>query len=96
LIEEFIHDRDSSRDEEENHYVSPENFEWTDEYSVHCKLLFAEKPGPISVIETSANVLDNSQISSIWNQRPERPQRRRAHMFDITLPSVRLIWTKSC
>jgi hypothetical protein len=27
LIEEFIHDRDSSRDEEENHYVSPENFE---------------------------------------------------------------------
>ena len=33
-LEHFINDRESSGDEDDERYVAPENFEWTDEFSV--------------------------------------------------------------
>lgn len=43
-------------------YVAPENFFWTDEFSVRCRLPFSEKPGPVRVFDSSASVLNYFQI----------------------------------
>lgn len=61
-LEHFINDRESSGDEDDERYVAPENFEWTDEFSVRCRLPFSEKPGPVRVLDSSASVLNYFQI----------------------------------
>lgn len=64
-IERIIDDRNSSDDEDNwqfGDYVAPENFVWTEEFSVRCRLPFSEKPGPVRVLDKSASVLNYFQI----------------------------------
>lgn len=64
-IKRITVDRNSSDDKDNGQlgdYVAPEHFVWTDEFSVICRLLFSEKPGPIRVLDSSASVLNYFQI----------------------------------
>lgn len=64
-IKRIIDIRNSSDDEDNGQlgdYVAPENFVWTDEFLVRCRLPFSEKPDPIRVLDSLASVLIYFQI----------------------------------
>lgn len=61
-IERIIDDRIPQMMTIMGDYVAPENFVWTDEFSVRCRLPFSEKPGPVRVLDSSASVLNYFQI----------------------------------
>ena len=58
------HNNDSGDDDDDTpvRYAAPENFEWTDTYTVNCREPFSERPGPVRLFDTSASVLDFFQV----------------------------------
>ena len=106
-LEHFINDRESSGDEDDERYVAPENFEWTDEFSVRCRLPFSEKPGPVRVLDSSASVLNYFQIfytDEIFNhvvectnrnankKRTEDANNNKGVWQDVTLEEIKLYY----